>query len=783
MPSGNQPPSITEHAVRKTLENLLYASATPPRETSLRLLALVDEALTDPDFPRTEYAAEIVLANLLTSLIVEKLSECQRSAGLPHFTPTAPLEMILDQIREASQNNIEMAAWGLLYYRFVRIDLKFNWKSIENLLGIDERTLRRYMTHGIRRVTENLVMLEWDARSRQRKHRLRSALPSEVNTQQLIGRDKILSRIINLLQGENPTVIYITGIEGIGKSAVAACALHRLIEVEILDHIIWVNDPESSTFVIQTLTQLLPDGASFRLQEYFTLNRVVIVLDGVEKLLPTALEQLLELVDKAYIILTSRVYFRLGRVQHHFALSELSEENSFALAKRVSENVVHENDYKPTQDDLHAIWEQTGGNPQAIILVAADMSFGLLNAGSSAAHIYGNMYRDLSSDARYGWCLLALLPAATISLLEMIGLKTDTLVLLQRLHFLERQQDSLTLSNSARFYIQTQHSKHWEIRDLLHAALHHLDSLKKEQAHNLLDVFEGLLLTTWAQIPDDYVLSWIELFYETGLSRGHHAVWCSIFERYFDKITTSSFTLWTAYAKCLRRVFAWDKSQIELEQIIAICGQKGLFKQQANALLELAILHRYRGKYQEAQAVLRRVSNNLFGDSDFSRRVIAERAQIAVDVRDADSAKQFLSKLDEESAKTLLLKGEIYFLLHEYKACLECAERVKARDQKDSLAAAHVYTLIARCYLAVGLIDEAHNHFVNALITFEKTDDVYGIGRAALNLSVVLIQQEAYDEARKLLERAEHIQRSLGDRSALLVTQHNLQILQTRLLG
>lgn len=209
MPSGNQPPSITEHAVRKTLENLLYASATPPRETSLRLLALVDEALTDPDFPRTEYAAEIVLANLLTSLIVEKLSECQRSAGLPHFTPTAPLEMILDQIREASQNNIEMAAWGLLYYRFVRIDLKFNWKSIENLLGIDERTLRRYMTHGIRRVTENLVMLEWDARSRQRKHRLRSALPSEVNTQQLIGRDKILSRIINLLQGENPTVIYI----------------------------------------------------------------------------------------------------------------------------------------------------------------------------------------------------------------------------------------------------------------------------------------------------------------------------------------------------------------------------------------------------------------------------------------------------------------------------------------------------------------------------------------------------------------------------------------------
>ncbi|MBC6934221.1 MAG: ATP-binding protein [Chloroflexi bacterium] len=775
-------PFISHETVRAALESLLYTSIEKPL-SPLQHLWLVDEYLTHLDIPLIQHDRSFALNAILTEMISDELQALRHNLGLSPLRQDTSADSLLSTLAaDAASASPELIGWDWLYCRYVRVDLNISQTTFCSTLHLDERTLRRYQQHALKRFTEKLIQAEWAARVQQRKRRLYSEMPSFSGHNIFIGRDELLNHILNVLQ-TSPHVL-LTGAAGVGKTALAQVLLHRQIETQAFEQLIWIGQPETVEFARHQLYErLLPEARRIRLQDYLQLYRVAIVLDGIERLDAEAFKSLLDELAAAQVILTSRQHFALPDCAH-IIVPELSPADAAALFQTWLEINYPEKEDWPDE----ALWQEVGGNPLAISLMAQNIH--IFNREALIAHsveqLFVESYARLTPEARRAWFALALCPPGVVNIDHLLNIwpshiSRGAVAELLRKHLLEPagfMQTSAILTSSARNFIASQNRG--EAKAIIRELIGELVPTQP-LAPYLYEVLEHILLAGWLEIDSEQRRNWINAIWREGLQRGRYAVWKHLFQTHSHLLNPPA---QIAYAVCLRKVGEWGQAQQVLETIIFQAGRAGAFPDQAGASLELAVLLRQAGAYERATVLLARAERiaRRYQDRDLLRAVEIEKAQIAVDRGDTQNALAILSLLPQ-SRRVRFLLGETWLLVKQAEPCRTAAHQLILETSDNPAELASAYTLLARVCEQAEDWEAARLYFSSAVTLLETQHDLFALARAQVNLGALMMHAESWDEAHYLFTAAEAIQERMNDRVALEVTRHNLRLLDARAAG
>ena len=223
----------------------------------------------------------------------------------------------------------------------------------------------------------------------------------------LIGRDKEINKILDLLKihGESRFyVVAIDGLGGIGKSALALEVAYRLFEQskrkdlpdsEKYDAIIWISAKQkiligegiinrpvflnvvddiysciSVTLGHEDITRAKPEEQVELVKKILTQYRTLIILDNLETIDDQRIISfILEVPGPTRIIVTSRHQIGIG---HPIRLTGMSKEDAISL---INEECIEKN-VQLDHQTKEKIFEVTSGVPLAIVWTIAQISFG-----------------------------------------------------------------------------------------------------------------------------------------------------------------------------------------------------------------------------------------------------------------------------------------------------------------------------------------------------------------------------------------------------------------------
>lgn len=158
-------PDIDPKHVRHALDNLLYASRST--DNPLYYLALVDERIADVSRPSSSLQRMLEFNRFLVDDISDAYAErIKLSEGYDLNRRESKTSALANIHTIAFNGNIELLAWSWLYYHYVRIDINVRRHDFCLACAIGDRTLGRYQTIAINRLTERLYWHEAEAMKR-----------------------------------------------------------------------------------------------------------------------------------------------------------------------------------------------------------------------------------------------------------------------------------------------------------------------------------------------------------------------------------------------------------------------------------------------------------------------------------------------------------------------------------------------------------------------------------------------------------------------------------------
>jgi tetratricopeptide (TPR) repeat protein len=799
MQPGKKAPFISQQSVRLALDMLVYS--TRDRQTPLLSLLLVDEFLSNPDLPDSPHSREFALYQVLTSVLVAQLAH-QRSVlhySLPQ--PSDPKVVVVQLInKDVEVNSLELLGWSWLYHHYVRVDLNIHSQEFCDLVHIDARTLRRYQQNTIKHLTNILIEMEWDARIRQRKRRLLSELPTAAVFAPLIGREEESDYIRQMLSDAQPPHFQIIGARGIGKTALVESTLREQIDTDAIDQLIWMQAPISVAYISHYLKErLLSPESKITLREYLLTHRTVIVLDDIDSLRDSGntLSVLLVQLNPAIIFMTcsSRLAV-LSTVQ--ITLNEISEQDTYRFTQSLLKKIKNPALTKTPDDYAHQIWEHAGGNPLAIQLLTTNHSLiDLKNFSheSSFHAIFHHIFQAMDKNAQTIWLAFTLLPPQEIEFNELNHYlrtyiaRADINTFLQY-HLVERSRSNQSqqhrryrLLSSARRYIEDMYKLDSSIHLMVNDVIQNMNLVDNagQGDSKLLSVVEYILQSTWLALDENVCEAWITKWWVEGVRCQHWSTWRLLLERQVQRNPLEA-DLCMGYAICLRRLGEWYLAEQVFLALISETGRRGMFLRQAEALLELSILLRYRGEYERVVELLvhgKRIAATQKSDLMLSA-IAVEQAQVALDLHDLMSAETFIADLSD-SSRVYLLKSELFLFQGNYEQARSFSQLAIKGLDKDFSSYARIYTLIGRAFEQQNELETAQEYLTWAVMILEQQEDVFALARAQSNLASLFIRTGHYEEAEILLSAAEKIQLQLNDRVALAATLHNLRLLEIAL--
>ena len=211
---------------------------------------------------------------------------------------------------------------------------------------------------------------------------------------QLFGRDEEVITLVNRLQEPSfNCLVAITGVGGVGKTALAYAVAKQLMTQGWYERLLWLSVdvpdpyvdhiPPNVTFesLIDILTKRLQldAGTQLSLKEQiqqvrlvFQKHKFLVVIDNLEvtTTVHTLLKHLINFADSSKFLITGRIQPRKQADVFIFPLQELSLAASSALMRHHAQMVSVHGLQQVSDKALTTIYKVIGGNPQALRFTA-----------------------------------------------------------------------------------------------------------------------------------------------------------------------------------------------------------------------------------------------------------------------------------------------------------------------------------------------------------------------------------------------------------------------------
>lgn len=780
-----------------------------------RVLDAVRNARSLPPTPLATFAAiqELHVAQCASGIsvsveytIVQWISE-QIWAGLTHQRLQVGMqsqasergemrEEALAHLRQDfGHGSVELEAWSLLYYHYVRMDLDLDWRQIETLVHQNDRTLRRRLERGLKR------LVAWLLESEERVHRVQQKLvlhhvPPSLPRQPLIGRQVVIDRLVRQLSGAVGQPVALVGPGGIGKTSVAVVVTHHLIDALDLDQVVWVNwaSLDNSIHPLDHIAVAL--GLSdLELRIYIVMHRVLIVLDEADSLVDPSLgapgiQALCEGLAGALLLLTCRYRDPAGCTITE--LGELSALEARALVDSLVPEEARINDSR-----WRVVWSQAGGNPQALG-VAASLVRSLPRVSLGEVHPFGGLagqeemletlYQEawarLDSVAQAIWLATWLLPddALLPELIQWVSgydllafsAGIQNLVSHNLLSY-AAESDVYSLHSVTRAFL---HGRVQALPDLLpvvHSAIERISAIVMGLASGPQIVRRLLQLAEVLSLGLEERISLLEAVWPVICRRANWGVWKPVIEALIAEGKPRNRWARRLYLRLgivCRWVGRFDEAERYLLQGLGLSEQEEDSEYDSvQILLELAVCYRSQGRLASAAETLAQAVAQAERRRDplLRERCLLEMAQIALDEQKPDRVFSYLENC-ASSARAKALASDAFLLVGDCESALEAAHLALSLSMPDRANHARARALLGRCLLASGRLDEAEDHLALSLVLLDQNQDLAGWARATSTLAHVYCAQGDYDRAIELLDDVVVTQQSLQDRIGLSST-------------
>ncbi len=355
-------------------------------------------------------------------------------AAAPHAKgPAARLavnQVLLNALEEIAVQ--DETAVRVLKLRFLS---QHSLLMVANQLNVSEHTVSRMQRAAIDQLTAAIYRQELTLRDS--KIQAITALLPPATYSELFGVVETQTDLAARLRDPgSPWVIAVTGLGGIGKTALADSVVRRLVPEFHFDDVVWLRSAAATMSGQSVSPQAAFDNLIIELTQHFwgpsgvenTPNQrlaqarrrlkerpFLIIIDNLESETDTAflVTQLNDLANPSKFLLTSRTRPAPQAIVFTCVIPELSFDDSMALLNHHTQKLGIAALTTAVAADYQAIWNITGGHPLALKLVAglldvlplATILGGLAQGGAGHIeemyrHIYWQTWHTLSENGR-----------------------------------------------------------------------------------------------------------------------------------------------------------------------------------------------------------------------------------------------------------------------------------------------------------------------------------------------------------------------------------------------
>lgn len=494
------------------------------------------------------------------------------------------LVSVFDHIQMTSSELLLGAIW--IYIHYFRFDCDIDRDGFCRRFAISKRTLQRYQSSAIRRLTHLIIQEEVAAR----KHIKKSELPAHTSAVDIDIYAEFAQDIVEIFEHPNISKkrIVIFGPPFSGKTFLAARIAHYLIDKNIYDGILWIDTPES----VLEVTDRIDAG----IQEMG--DRLFVVVDNANKLFLSYHADLSKLIDGysfvSILISTSKKPQEI--YQQNFRLFPI---NSSVLMKQYRRHCI-----EPW------IWFPTSYPEQ---LANIPMKCGILYQTSlSSRQSFCDLVTSLDIDCLVVLVVISLMRDGNCSEIDLQDIVPSHIIdrviivseLLEDLGLISIEEDvagyAVYHASSQIRLLIIQHIQD-ELPRMLHALELVISYLLGASKFSQLSMIESLLLN--GVVSSDVLKSkLIEIGFPLGMLHRHWFEWSLILEDALDYKPEWGL----AFVMCCMRTGKVSKARRLLQLFIASMGRSGVFE----------------GDYEYLKCLLNETGLCLTGDLDVEMKCL-----------------------------------------------------------------------------------------------------------------------------------------------------------------
>lgn len=810
-------PLLDEKSVVQALEAM--RTGRPLDDHPLRFFLSVNARSMPPHMLIGDMAVQWAVFEHLTRLILHRLEHLRSLYELQ------PPELICQKLsieEDFRHANPELEAWSVLYHRYVCTNYALSMQELAGWVNQDERTLRRRQRLGVMRLTMELITIEQEMRRAERAQCLYLALPSS-STPILVGAESFLDTAEHALtDGDPPHHITLEGPAGIGKSSLALALAQRLIDADRLDDILWINASDLSPSTLDIASELnghlcLPSSASVStqpdhlLRAYLATHRVLFVFDSAEILVdnPRQIECLLQLLETSVVILTSRKRVPDHLWLYRIVVPALNRTGAFDLLVYLTKKHIS-TPGADRPDPLHhfdTIWQASGGNPLLLKLLynlSRHLPISETRTEDTIDRLFRQTWDQLPEQEQHLCMILLLAPSEGISYAH-----------LQMLTSLDNNTIDTALRNViALFFVNVYHEADttrytlqgalgpFVLRQLRQLGANADDSPPRRRLCRALECQLSLLVENPNPAAAARALDFAEHLQLPASKRWQYA------QQLAEQLTQAGFWYtWQRHLSSLVNVQVLTHQKRTIQHLLGIAlrwlghldeaerlyvdalkEEKPTSTIHADILVELAVVRRYQGRWDQALNLLREAMSiyDQHNVTTGNERCALEFSQIALDFQRPDEALAWLNTLDEWSLRAWNIASQAYFEAERFGEALDAAKHALAAQFVDHPNRGRALATLGQIHDALDQHEIAINYLSLAVEQLDRTRDIIGYARACNNLAVAYLKQLPQGQSTttsyimQLLVRAERIQQHTGDEIGLAVTQQNLNWFQSK---